>query len=40
MSAERIKALQVKLRAREGKDGLKRNCEVIRDEIRRLGGKA
>lgn len=40
MSQERIQILQAKLKAREGRDGFKRNVEVIRAEIRKLGGKA
>ena len=40
MSQDRIRELQAKLAARLGKDGFQRNTELIRAEIRRLGGKA
>ena len=36
----RIRELQAKLRAREGRDGFQRNAQLIREELRRLGENA
>lgn len=35
----RLAELKAKLRSREGKEGFKRNVEVLREEIARLEGK-